>query len=420
VLPPSSAPVSTTYADFRLVHTRPGTKLVNAVLALTMLVSPVVYIEPSPYEGMVFVLAVVAFASGLPIERRVVPLIALLMVWAAGGLFALMPAFSDNQAVVYYGISIYLMASTVMFVCLFAEDTGERMATLANAYIIAALGVSLVAIAGYFHLIPGADVLIQGGRAKGTFKDPNVFAPYLVFPLLVLIQRIFHRGLRLSYVAAVPVLLFAIFIAFSRGAWGNVVLSALVMVVLMIFISPAGRFRRRLIGLSAAVAAAVVLVLTGALAIPSVHKMFEVRAELLQPYDTGGANTRFGRQQEAVGVVLSRPNGLGPRQFAHVYLQDTHNVYLNALISYGWLGGLAYLGVVLSTLALGMRAILRASPWRSYLVAAYAAFVGVVGEGLVIDTDHWRHFFLLIGIIWGVSIAAGRYRRSPPATAATG
>jgi len=28
-------------------------------------------------------------------------------------------------------------------------------------------------------------------------------------------------------------------------------------------------------------------------------------------------------------------------------------------------------------------------------------FVGHVMIGAVIDTDHWRHFFLLLGILWG-------------------
>jgi hypothetical protein len=32
---------------------------------------------------------------------------------------------------------------------------------------------------------------------------------------------------------------------------------------------------------------------------------------------------------------------------------------------------------------------------------AWVSFVGHLIIGNVIDTDHWRHFFLLLGIIWG-------------------
>jgi len=36
-------------------------------------------------------------------------------------------------------------------------------------------------------------------------------------------------------------------------------------------------------------------------------------------------------------------------------------------------------------------------------------------EGFVIDTDHWRHFFLLLGMIWGLSAATYRHLRRQPA-----
>jgi hypothetical protein len=38
-------------------------------------------------------------------------------------------------------------------------------------------------------------------------------------------------------------------------------------------------------------------------------------------------------------------------------------------------------------------------------IAVYAAFVGAAGESLIIDTDHWRHYFLLLGTLWGLIIA---------------
>jgi hypothetical protein len=54
---------------------------------------------------------------------------------------------------------------------------------------------------------------------------------------------------------------------------------------------------------------------------------------------------------------------------------------------------------------IGLRAAIVRSPWQYYLVAAYAVFVGEVGEGTIIDTDHWRHFFLMLGLIWGLTVA---------------
>jgi hypothetical protein len=33
-----------------------------------------------------------------------------------------------------------------------------------------------------------------------------------------------------------------------------------------------------------------------------------------------------------------------------------------------------------------------------------AAFMGMALEGVVIDTDHWRHFYLLMTMIWGMAL----------------
>jgi hypothetical protein len=63
------------------------------------------------------------------------------------------------------------------------------------------------------------------------------------------------------------------------------------------------------------------------------------------------------------------------------------------------------------TLAIGLRATLIATPWQAYLIAAYAAFVGEAFEGFIVDTDHWRHFFLLLGLVWGLTAASINLRR---------
>ena len=48
------------------------------------------------------------------------------------------------------------------------------------------------------------------------------------------------------------------------------------------------------------------------------------------------------------------------------------------------------------------------------LFCAYVVFLGHVALGSVIDTDHWRHFYLLIGLIWGAIALEYRYQRGFP------
>jgi hypothetical protein len=39
-------------------------------------------------------------------------------------------------------------------------------------------------------------------------------------------------------------------------------------------------------------------------------------------------------------------------------------------------------------------------------------FVGEAVEGFIVDTDHWRHFFLILGLVWGLTAASINLRRS--------
>jgi hypothetical protein len=41
-----------------------------------------------------------------------------------------------------------------------------------------------------------------------------------------------------------------------------------------------------------------------------------------------------------------------------------------------------------------------------------AAFIGMALEGVVIDSDHWRHFYLIMAMIWGMGLASADRRGS--------
>jgi O-antigen ligase len=109
-----------------------------------------------------------------------------------------------------------------------------------------------------------------------------------------------------------------------------------------------------------------------------------------------------------VKEFLDHPFGMGPYAFQDKYGLQQHNVYLQALLVYGWVGGAAYIALVLMTLVVGLRASAIRTDWQPYLIAAYGAFVGEVLESFIIDSDHWRHYFLLLGMVWGLSAASLR------------
>ena len=92
-----------------------------------------------------------------------------------------------------------------------------------------------------------------------------------------------------------------------------------------------------------------------------------------------------------------------------MFPEAPHNVYLNSFITGGWISGAAYLTLTLVTLVAGTRFIFVRTPWQPTYHAVYVAFVGVAAESIIIDSDHWRHYFLIVGVLWGLMAVTRAY-----------
>jgi hypothetical protein len=67
--------------------------------------------------------------------------------------------------------------------------------------------------------------------------------------------------------------------------------------------------------------------------------------------------------------------------------------------------------LVVWTLWAAGRLLLKPRPWTGYLHCIFAVFLGQVMIHNVIDNDHWRHLFLIYGLLWGIVAADRFYRR---------
>jgi O-antigen ligase len=151
--------------------------------------------------------------------------------------------------------------------------------------------------------------------------------------------------------------------------------------------------------------------IVGMLSIPSVNRLFEIRASS-QSYDEGETG-RFGRQGYAFELALNNPLGIGPNEFSTKRVTELpHNVYVNVLLVYGWGGGFVFYVLVLATVWRGLSFVIRPGPNRLLLIPLVAVFVPLAIEAAIIDLDHWRHFFLVAGLIWGVTAAYERADKS--------
>jgi hypothetical protein len=390
--------------------------LQHGLLWLMGLGGAIVFIEPSPYEIFALTSVVVFAATGLRMRLAFLPLALLLFVLNLGYTICAVPLL-DQQPIVYWILTSWYMAVTAIFIALaVSEDTAARLHYLRSGLIAGAVIASLAGIAGYLRLTPG-ELFTLYGRAAGTFKDPNVFGAYLVLPALFCLQSVvsdrFGRSLRSTILLGIITL--ALLLAFSRAAWGLLALTAAFMLLLMMLTSQTNRQRSRIVVMAIAALLAVALVLVILLQFDFIRDMFEQRASFDQKYDEGRFG-RFGRHLLGAQMALDLPLGIGPLQFNKFFPEDTHNSFLNAFMSGGWISGVVYPALVFTTALIGFRYVFARTPWQRPYLAVFSAYLGTVGEAFIIDTDHWRHFWLMLGLMWGMFVATQRHMATAHAT----
>ncbi len=372
----------------------------------------IVFIEPSPYELVTLIAAVLFFATGVRLKLVFIPLLLLLVLLNVGYSIGAIPLFEDPDVFNWIATSWYMAVTVFFFAMVLSEDTAARLDMLRRGLIVGAMIASLAAIAGYFNLIPGGrDLLTLYERARGTFKDPNVLGAFLILPALFALQSVvtarFGKALRSALAFAIMAL--AILLAFSRAAWGGLILTSAFMLALMVLTSRSRGERSRIVVITVVAVILVVVLIAVLLSFDQVAEMFRQRASFDQSYDEGRFG-RFGRHLLGAQMALDLPFGIGPLQFHHYFPEDTHNSYLNAFMSGGWISGISYPALVFLTVILGFRHIFVSVPWQRAYLAIFAAFLGTVGESFVIDSDHWRHFWMMLGAMWGLFAAAQPYK----------
>jgi hypothetical protein len=384
--------------------------LQRALLWLVGASSAIVFIEPSPYELVTLLAAVIFIATGLRLRLAFMPLVLLLLLINIGYSICAVPYLDKPEVANWIATSWYMAITVVFFAMVISEDTAARLDMLRRGLIVGALIAAIAGIAGYFNLVPGGhDLLTLYERARGTFKDPNVLGAFLILPALFVLQSVVsdRPGKSFRSAIALGIMALAILLAFSRAAWGGLVLTSAFMLALMILTGRSHAQRSRII-VTAVVAVVLVAVLIAVLlSFDSVYDMFRQRASFDQSYDEGRFG-RFGRHILGAQMALDLPFGIGPLQFHNYFPEDTHSSYLNAFMSGGWISGICYPALVFVTVIIGFRHVFVRVPWQRAYLAVFSAFLGTVGESFIIDTDHWRHFWMMLGAMWGMFVAAQR------------
>jgi hypothetical protein len=402
-----------TAEGFPSVTAAPGVlALQRALVWLVGASGAIVFIEPSPYELVTLAATVIFVATGLRLRLVFMPLLLLLVLLNVGYSIGAIPFIEESPVANWIATSWYMAVTVMFFAMVIAEDTEARLDMLRRGLIVGGMIAAISGIAGYLNLVPGGyDLLTLYDRARGTFKDPNVLGAFLILPALFALQSVVTDRFAKSFrsTVALGVMALAILLAFSRAAWGGLVLTSAFMLALMVLTSTSRSQRSRIVVMSVVAVIIVVALLGVLLSFDSIREMFNQRASFDQSYDEGRFG-RFGRHVLGAQMALDLPFGIGPLQFHNYFPEDTHNSYLNAFMSGGWISGVCYPALAFITVIMGFRHVFVRVPWQRAYLAIFSAFLGTVGESFVIDTDHWRHFFMMLGAMWGMFAAAQPYK----------
>ena len=386
--------------------------LQHALVWLVGASGAIVLIEPSPYELVTLVAAIIFCATGLRLRLVFMPLLLLLFLVNIGYTIGAASLMDKPEVANWIATSWYMAVTVVFFAMVVSEDTAARLGMLRRGLIVGALIAAIAGIAGYFNLVPGGhDLLTLYERARGTFKDPNVLGAFLILPALFALQGVVSDNIGKSFRSAISlgIMALAILLAFSRAAWGGFAITSAFMLALMVLTSQSRAQRSRIMVMSVVAVIIAVMLIAVLLSFDTIGEMFKQRASFDQSYDEGRFG-RFGRHILGADMALDLPFGIGPLQFHRYFPEDTHNSYLNAFMSGGWIAGVCYPALVFVTVIMGFRHLFVRVPWQRTYLAIFAAFLGTVGENFIIDTDHWRHFWMMLGAMWGMFAAAQRYR----------
>ena len=377
----------------------------RAAIGAGLVLLAVVRFQPAPTDA-VFALVMAAALLRGEIRASGVPSVVLALL---GGLLALnlistVLASSLGAAIVFLLITLYLMAFGAWLASYVDRHSRARLILL--GYLAAALITAALGVLASVMPIPGRSALLFDGRAMALFKDPNVYGPFLVPALLILLEETVTprmlRWRRDRKLAGLILLAVGVLFSYSRGAWFNLGVGLVVMLAVLFLRRPGARVNIRLLVLVLVLVTAA----AGAVIVSGSNSFLGQRAHF-QGYDTG----RFNSQQAGIKLGEQHPVGVGPGQFDVLEPLSPHSLYVRVFAEQGPLGLLLLLVLLGVTAGFAVRNVIAGrSTYGIGSAALLGAWCGILANSAVIDTLHWRHLWLVAALIW----SAAASRSAPP------
>ena len=365
--------------------------------------------RPAPSD-VVFVIALLPSLLINPsVTRQALVFVALILVWTFSVFISSIDVLND-PAVQFQLLAHTFVATLGVTACLVSLSWNERnFYTFMKVYLGACCIAATLGLVGFIGQV---DLLLYDDRAKGLFDEPIAFGAFLlpgVFASLYMLN--YRRGLIFPLIALV-LCIAGVLLSFSRAD----IVSLAIVGPLYYVVLNRDRPKRAIAILVIGAFAVVVLTGIAVLSFPGFEQKLLSRATLAEPYDVGRGG-RYDRYLRSFPMILDNPLGLGMLQIDKYFPEPIHNVFLSSFLNYGWVAGVVWILLTVLSFKIAIeneRAT--KSPvtvWLSFSVLAQLPC------GLLQQVEHWRHLWLLLGLLWGLNVknfatAPRRILEAPP------
>jgi O-antigen ligase len=316
-----------------------ASRIFHGAVLLNIFFLSIVFFEPSPSDILFFVIVLFAAKNkSLDYRKFINNLIywLLLYIYITFNVIGLLKVGFNSDSIKFFFITAYLIIYSLFF-SLYTDY--DKFKSIRKTYVVSGFLASCMGLAGLLGVLSSL-FTNDGVRAKGLFKDPNVYGPFLVPAYLIILgdilfaQRRLFRIPKFLEIIMLFIIALAVLFSFSRAAWVNLFFTTIVYIILNV--SRIGKGKTLIV----TVMGIVVILLLWFLMPDGQMKDFFIDRAKLQGYDA----YRFSAQKAGFDLMKTNILGCGPGQYHNEIYKITgfylsaHSLYLRVLLENG-LGG---------------------------------------------------------------------------------
>lgn len=373
----------------------------NLIFLIAVLAMNFTLMRPSPVDllyitSFLVTLVYMSLFQKLEVTRRVVALTLLLATWALSYFLASLPHL--RQEFVTFELLAKSFAISIGIIAGFVSMSWNRrhFETFMRVYIASCVIASLL---GTFGFLTQMELLTWDGRARGLIDDPNMYGSFLI-PAAVFCAYFLSRGQgsKILLSGALALVLLGILLSFSRIA----VVAALFCFFAYIFFHNRERPQRLLMIIGGLIVTGIVLFAFASLSSAEFTAKLLDRLTFAKAYDLGEEG-RYARYLRVIPMIMQNPIGLGVLQLEKIFPEPIHNIWLSSFVNYGWGGGISYVTLAIGSVVVSLRNYRRTK--NEITIALLISLVGIIFCSTLHEGEHWRHSWLLYGLVWGLNIS---------------